>query len=67
MEDRHAKMIERIYNEVVGDEFTEGLIPKVNEIETKVENLNLKYKIMVGVFAVLIAAVGFLTDLFKLL
>lgn len=67
MEDKHAKMIERIYNEVVGDEYTEGLIPKVNKIERKVESLDLKYKIMVGVFAVLVAAVGFFSDLFNLL
>ena len=67
MEDRHAKMIERIYNEVVGDEFTEGLIPKVNKIESKVENLDIKYRIVLGVFIVLVAAVGFLSDIFNIL
>lgn len=58
-------MIERIYNEVVGDEFTEGLIPKVNKIERDVNNLNLKYKIVIGVFAILAAIVGFFSDLIK--
>jgi|CEGF01.1.fsa_nt_gi hypothetical protein len=66
MEDRHAKMIERIYNEVVGDEYTEGLIPKVNKIEKDVYNLNVKYKIVIGVIAFLIGASAFLSDISKL-
>ena len=27
MDSEHEKMIERIYRKIVGDEFTEGLIP----------------------------------------
>ena len=37
MDEKHIKMIERIHNELVGDPYTEGLIPEHKKLKTKVD------------------------------
>lgn len=54
------EMVERIYNELVGDEFTEGVIPKVNRIDKKVRTHTVLFRIVIGVAT----AIGFLLTVF---
>jgi len=64
MEEKHAKMIERIYSEVVGDEYTEGLIPKFQRIEKKVNRHDFLISVVIGLFVVIASIVAFVKDVF---
>lgn len=66
MEEKHQKMLERIYDEVVGDKFTEGLIPKVSRIEKKVNTHEIMIRAVIGVFLVFSALVTFWDDFLSL-
>jgi hypothetical protein len=52
-QDKHANMLERIYNEVVGDEFTEGIIPQVKKNTEKIKQHEIYFRVVVAVFFVL--------------
>jgi hypothetical protein len=47
-------MLQRIYDELVGDSFTEGLIPKVNRHSVELEEHEDKLKKHDGYFTVMI-------------
>jgi hypothetical protein len=55
----HEKMIERIYSEIVGDEFTDGLIPKVDKLSKKVDKHENYIKIGAGLFLVITSIFAF--------
>jgi len=59
MDQKHINMIERIYSEIVGDEYTEGLIPKVNRNTEKIKQHDLYFKIIIGTFSVISAVLIF--------
>jgi hypothetical protein len=46
-------MLERIYNEFVGDEYTEGVIHKVQKNTKKLNQHDLYFKIGIGIIVVL--------------
>jgi len=62
--------IDRIYDEIVGDEFTEGLIPKIKRIETTVDEHTRLFKVwpkVVAAVATFVSIVsGILADAFNL-
>lgn len=64
----HEQMIERIYREIVGDEYTEGLIPKVNKNTQKIEQHDIYFKVILALGALITTVVVFLesfTNMFK--
>jgi hypothetical protein len=60
MKPDHEKMIERIYSEIVGDEYTEGLIPKVNRNTQKLEKHEIYFRVVFGLFTLISGLVIFL-------
>ena len=50
---KHEQMLERIYNEVVGDEFTEGIIPQVKKNTEKIKQHDIYFRVVIVVFIVL--------------
>jgi hypothetical protein len=50
---KHEQMLERIYNEVVGDEFTEGIIPQVKKNTEKIKQHDFYFRVVIAVFLVL--------------
>lgn len=67
MDDKHGEMIERIYNELVGDEYTEGLIPKVERMDKKLENHSILFRVVIGLFIALSGVIGLLLDILKII
>jgi hypothetical protein len=63
----HEKMIERIYSEIVGDEYTDGLIPRVDRLEKKVDNQDIKFKVGAGLIAAISTIVLFFEQIKELL
>ena len=64
----HEKMIERIYSEIVGDEYTQGLIPKVDNLCKKVNKHETYIKIGAGLFLVITSVLAFfeqIKEIFK--
>lgn len=53
MKPDHERMIERIYSELVGDEYTEGIISKVNRNAERLEKHEGYFKIILGLAAVM--------------
>ena len=55
MDQKHINMIERIYSEIVGDEYTEGLIPKVNRNTEKIKQHDTYFKVIILLFSTISA------------
>ena len=53
MDKKYTEMIERIYNEIVGDEYTEGLIPKVTRNTEKIRQHDIYFKVVIGLFSLI--------------
>ena len=62
----HEKMIERIYSEIVGDEYTPGLIPRVDRLEKKVDNQDIKFKVGAGIVTILTTILLFFEQIKKI-
>lgn len=65
-EKSQKEMIERIYDELVGDKFTEGIIPKVKRLEKTVDKHDVALKIISGVIILITSLVTFWKDLILL-
>jgi hypothetical protein len=55
MDQKHINMIERIYSEIVGDEYTKGLIPKVNRNTEKIKQHDTYFKVIILLFSTISA------------
>ena len=62
-ERKHEQMLERIYNEIVGDEYTEGLIPQVKKNTDKIKLHDLYFKIIIGIFTILSFVFVFISNI----
>lgn len=70
MNEKQSQMLERIYREIIGDEYTEGLIPEVKrhskEIEQHASRLNQHdnyFKVMIICVSGLFMIAAFWNDL----
>ena len=47
MDEKHVKMIERIHAELIGDEFTDGLIPEFKSVKKRVDTHDVYFKLII--------------------
>lgn len=62
MDETHIRMIERIHRELVGDEFTEGLIPEFKAVKKRVNIHEIQIRAVIGLFLILALIATLLSD-----